>query len=474
MKLWHKILLTCLVLYALAFHAASIYFLSTTHLANLAQETARAFSDQAIIRERVEAGIQVSGMPADPELLMQRYAAYYRYLNVELDLYQISTNTLYGQLDPAALEPDLLTFSPFESQGTASGPLVQKASVSRLEDDGQSRRRMHVSSPLRGEPDYLLLYTRDITDLYDRRSDMIKAFITIDLLTAIMLGLTAYFIARRLTRPLELLGQAAGQVADGHYSNVVPESKDETAELVKAFNRMSGAVMQREMDLERLASQRQQFIDNLTHEINTPLTSIQGYATLLGQARLNESQKSDAAAVIESEARRLRGLSDSLTTLMLARKTDLKLEPLSLEHLFRDVARTMVIPLREHGIELKAEPIPLVVQADASLLMLLMTNLVRNSIAASDAGSVITIKARHLADGRTEISVSDQGFGLPPDQLERIFEPFYRVDRSRSRQTGGTGLGLALCREIALRHGGVLTAESTLGQGTTMRLLLPA
>lgn len=474
MKLWHKILLTSLLLYALAFHAASVYFLSTTHLANLEQETARAFSDQAIIRERIEAGVQVSGMPADPELLMQRYAAYYRYLNIELDLYRISTNTLYGQLDPATLEPDLLTFPSSDFQDMSSDRLVQKAAVSRLEESGQTVRRMHVSSPLRGEPDYLLLYTRDITDLYERRTDMIKAFIMIDLLTAILLGFTAYFIARRLTRPLESLGQAAGQVADGHYSNVVPESKDETAELVKAFNRMSGAVMEREMDLERLASQRQQFIDNLTHEMNTPLTSIQGYATLLRQARLNETQKSDAAAVIESEARRLRGLYDSLMTLMLARKADLKLEPLPLESFFREITKTMMISLRENGIELKTEHHQLFVQADKSLLMLLITNLVRNSMTASETGSIITIRAKRLPDEKTEITITDQGCGLTPDQLERIFEPFYRVDRSRSRQTGGTGLGLALCREIALRHGGTLTAESTPGKGTTMRLLLPA
>lgn len=485
MKLWHKILLASLTLYALAFHAASIYFLSSTHLSNLEQETAKAFSDQAIIRERVEAGIQAGGMPEDPGPLMQRYSAYYGSLDIDLDLYRISTSDMFGSLDPNELDPSLLqpvniekeqSEQTTESQNADTGTtgFVQKAAISTQEIDGTKTRLMHVSSQLTGDPDYLLIYTRDINEIYTRRTSMIQAFIMIDIISAIVLGLAAYALARRLTRPLEKLGEAAVQIADGHYSRIVSESSDETADLTRAFNKMSESVRQREQELEQLAEQRQQFIDNLTHEMNTPLTSIQGYASLLQQAKMNEEQKNNAAEVIEREAKRLRELYDRLMTLILSRKEELKLESLKLDQVFAELAQTMMPALREQGVEIKIASAASDARADRALLLLLLSNLVRNSIAASAEGTVITVGSQRLSDSMIEIYVEDQGRGIEPEHIGQIFEPFYRADKSRSRKTGGVGLGLALCREIAVRHEGNLLAESKPGQGTVIRFRFPS
>lgn len=485
MKLWHKILLASLALYALAFHAASIYFLSSTHLSNLEQETARAFSDQAIIRERVEAGIQAGGMPEDPGPLMQRYSAYYGSLDIELDLYRVSTGEMFGSLDPGKLDPALLQPAAADNdqieQGTGTQEasaettdFVQKAAISTQSINGSQTRLMHVSSQLTGDPDYMLIYTRDINEIYTRRTSMIQAFIMIDIISALVLGLAAYALARRLTRPLVALGEAAVQIADGHYSLVVPESHDETADLTRAFNKMSEAVRQREQELEQLAEQRQQFIDNLTHEMNTPLTSIQGYASLLQQAKMSEEQKSNAAEVIEREAKRLRELYDRLMTLILARKEELKLEELKLDQVFDEIAQTMMPTLREQRVEIKTVPDVLVARADHALLLLLLTNLIRNSIAASSPGTSITVGSSRIDDRTVEIYVADQGRGIEPEHIGQIFEPFYRADKSRSRKTGGVGLGLALCREIAVRHDGSLTAESNPGQGTVIRFIFPS
>lgn len=468
MKLWHKILLLSLALYAFAFNLSSIVFLSQTHLQNLAQETERAFSDQAIIGERIEAGLQATGASGleNPGPLMQRYAAYYQSRQIELALYRVSTGTMYGSLMIQELDPALLEIEPG----------VQKAAVrSRSAESGTGNtNRIHVSSPLLIEPDYLLLYARDITAIYNQRRQMIQTFLAIDLLMAVVIGLAAYFLARRLTRPLEKLGQATEQIAGGQYSMLVPESRDETARLVRSFNRMSEAIKTREETLQELARQRQQFIDNLTHEMNTPLTSIQGYAALLQQARMSQEQQQQSAGTIEREARRLRELYDKLMQLLLARRGQVDYKPIELVPYFENIRTIMAIQLDSAGIELEIQCQLDRIEADPALLEVLLTNLIRNAIQASEQGSRIILAADTTEDGSSHVlSVTDHGSGIAQDQVDQIFEPFYRVDRSRSRKTGGAGLGLSLCQEIASQHQGRLRVRSTAGEGTRMELHLP-
>lgn len=467
MKLWHKILLVSLGLYAFAFNLSSIFFLSQSHLQNLALETDRAFSDQAIIGERIEAGLQAAGSSAldNPGPLMQRYAAYYQTRQIELALYQVSSGSVFGNLTVQQLDQDLLTV---ENQ-------VQKAVVSQVEDaNSDSRNLIYVSSQLQFNSDFLLLYARDISSIYEQRRQMVQTFLAIDLLMAVVLGLAAYFLARRLTRPLEKLGQATEQIADGQYNLLVPESHDETARLVRSFNKMSEAVKSREETLELLASQRQQFIDNLTHEMNTPLTSIQGYASLLQQARLSEMQQQQASRTIERESKRLRELYDKLMELLLTRKKQLEASEIYLPDFFNSIKHLMKIQLEKSGIGLDTKCEITKIRADVSLLEILLTNLIRNAIQASESGSRIVLSAQLSVDSKSPvISVEDQGSGIAPEHLEQIFEPFYRVDRSRSRKTGGAGLGLALCQEIASHHDGRLEVHSVVGEGTRIDLVFP-
>jgi signal transduction histidine kinase len=477
MKLWHKILLVSLGLYAFAFNLSSIFFLSRSHMQNLAQETDRAFSDQAIISERIEAGLQAGGSSAldNPGPLMQRYAAYYQSRRIELALYQISTGTVFGSLSSQDLNSGLLEIDD----------QVQRAAVSRKgQNNSDNSDLILVSSRLQYNNDFLLLYARDISSIYEQRRQMIQTFLAVDLLMAAVIGLAAFYLARRLTRPLEKLGQATEQIANGQYNLLVPESRDETAVLVRSFNKMSEAVKSREETLEQLASQRQQFIDNLTHEMNTPLTSIQGYATLLQQARLTEAQQQQASGTIEREAKRLRELYEKLMELLLTQKKKIDTALIQLPEFFAGISSMMKIQLENAGIRLELHFEITEVRADAALLEILLTNLIRNAIQASESGTVIVLSAG-LAGAADEkdgsqvkrrnpvISVEDQGRGIEPEHLEQIFEPFYRVDRSRSRRTGGAGLGLALCQEIARQHNGKLEVRSVVGQGTRIDLILP-
>ena len=492
MKLWHKILLISLGLYALAFHAASIFFLSETHLYNIEQETGRAFADQTIIRERVEAGILATGIGAadDPGLLMERYSVYYSSLGIELGLYQISSSEIFGKIEIENVNQELLEFS------TQEQALLQKAAIGTdIYQDSEKKYSLYVSSRLSAADDYILLYKRDITQLYQQRVLMIRAFIIIDIVTAVVLGLTAYILARKITRPLERLGKASEEIADGQYIHIEQGSRDETARLIKSFNKMSEAIRQREQDLQELANQRQNFIDNLTHEMNTPLTAIQGYASLVQQAKMSVEQKNEAMEIIEKEARRLRELYDKLMSMIMARSKTIDFQEIPLQNYLENIRKTMAPQLESKNITLTIDCLVDQISADPLLLEILLTNLIRNAITATENAEkmkkdvlsgiesseatkngvtkkiIITIKSSK--NNQVSIEVKDYGTGISKEHIKQIFEPFYREDRSRSRKTGGAGLGLALCQEIADRHNGKIDVISEPGLGTTMKFVLP-
>ena len=459
--LWHKILLVCLSLYMLSLGFSAVFFLNLSHQQAVDQETSRAFSDQALVNERIASGIETLGQSAlrDPEALIARYAAFYASRQIELSLYNVQADTWHGTLSQPLPDDALLIFAGHE----------QKARISESDQPGDDTVHfMFVSSPLINYPDFVLIYARDISLLYTQRGQMIRTFVIIALGTALVIGFAAFFLAKRITAPLRRLSLAASGVADGQYRVLQAESHDETAELVASFNKMTAAIEMREKHLSDEADRRQHFIDNLTHEMNTPLTAIQGYAELLWQAHISQTQRDKAAETIVHEAKRLRQLQDKLTQLILARRKEPDIKRVDLAILFEQISQAMQPQLREKQMSLVQTVKLTTMQADPELLAIMLSNLIRNSIQASDIGASIEIRSDRDRHGQACLSVIDSGRGIPAAYIDKVFDPFFRVDPSRSRKTGGAGLGLALCQQIARLHYGRLTIESEENKGTTV------
>lgn len=218
--------------------------------------------------------------------------------------------------------------------------------------------------------------------------------------------------------------------------------------------------------LQALNDRQSRFVADLTHELKTPLTSLIGYADLLRSAPLDESRRRAAADAIYHESTRLESLSQQLLALQGLQTDGVTLGSVPVAAVFADVARS----LPDAALDCDA-PAGAAVRADRVLLADLLRNLVLNALHAEPKDGTVHLTCAE-AGGQWRLTVRDNGCGIPAGALPHLTEPFYRVDKARARANGGSGVGLALCAEIAAAFGTKLEFESTPGEGTTVAICL--
>ena len=232
-------------------------------------------------------------------------------------------------------------------------------------------------------------------------------------------------------------------------------------------------------ELRRLEVVRRDFVANVSHELRTPLTAIKGYAeTLLGAAGDDPEARRRFLSVIDRHSERLGRLIDDLLTLsdLELGRIPLRLGTVAVAPAVEDVLQILADTAARGGVELGAridQACP-ALEADADRFRQVLINLVDNAIKYTPGGGRVSVRAAAAYGGLVEIAVEDTGVGIPSDALPRLTERFFRVDKGRSRALGGTGLGLAIVKHIVQAHGGELAITSTVGRGTTVRVLWPA
>jgi signal transduction histidine kinase len=279
-------------------------------------------------------------------------------------------------------------------------------------------------------------------------------------------------LARSIARPLQTLSGAANKVAKGDYEQRVRvQGVLEAQILAQAFNDMTEQV--------QLTQQAQQdFLANVTHDLRTPLTSIQGFSqAIMDGVAADPASACHAAEVIHDEASRLNRMVSELLDLakVQAGRLQMTRQTVELERVLRRVGDSMSIKAQQKGVHFETQIAELLhIAGDGDRLAQVFTNLVDNAIKHTDSGGRVWLRAKAQADG-VLIQVQDTGEGIPADDLSRIFERFYQVDKSRNRQAQhqGAGLGLAITAEIIKAHGGKIWAESQVGMGSRFNILLP-
>jgi two-component system phosphate regulon sensor histidine kinase PhoR len=229
--------------------------------------------------------------------------------------------------------------------------------------------------------------------------------------------------------------------------------------------------------LRKLETIRQDFVANVSHELRTPLTTIKGYAETLLEGALNEDVAPRFIEIIKRHTDRLTKIVEDLLALSTieSREFCLTLETLSVSDLIDDVIDFLKEPAEKKSISITRTdlPSPLYVHGDRKHLEQVLINLIDNAIKYGRGGGNITISAVGTNGEEVQITVRDDGVGIPRQDLNRIFERFYRVDKGRSQELGGTGLGLSIVKHIVQAHGGRVWAESTPGKGSTFFVTLP-
>ena len=223
--------------------------------------------------------------------------------------------------------------------------------------------------------------------------------------------------------------------------------------------------------LQEVAGKQEMLMGALAHEMKTPLTSIIGYSDTLRHIKLNDEQKDRALEHISREGKRLEKLSGKMLQMLGLHQNDsIKMESHSIGELLEHVVQLETEQAAQRQIQLQTEYEDFSMKMDDELMESLFVNLIDNALRATEAGGRITVKA-YKESGRKILEVADNGRGIPQEELGKITEAFYMVDKSRSRQEGGAGLGLALCVKIAEVHGGRLDITSQLGTGTKVRVI---
>ena len=319
-----------------------------------------------------------------------------------------------------------------------------------------------------------LTYIKDISYLDEDWQAMILIFVGIALTVAVVLALVLFILLRRLSSPLADLTESTEKVAAGDYSVRAPEKGGrEFTALAKGFNNMTKRISDQITELEIAAEQKGQLVDNLSHEMRTPLTSIHGYAEYLLSAAVDEEERIDALLCIMSESERLSKLSRSLLDISYVGNTRPEFERVELSEVFSLVGKRFELPAKNMDTKLEIEETELGVSANSVLCELLISNLVDNALKAcrSSEEKSVSVSARFDGD-HVSIKVSDSGRGMTEQEMVHITEPFYRTDKARSRADGGAGLGLALCRKIVDAYGGELSFDSHIGEGTVVTVKL--
>jgi len=391
-----------------------------------------------------------------------------------------ATLQLSSQLDTRIRLIDAKGMVAVDSLGAETGrdlagdPLV----VAALAGSEQARveaGEMRVAVPLAGEGGvpgavYLSQPLRDVAAvLADLRGRLALSAV----IALALSGLVGLLLARAIARPVAELTAAADRLAQGDFDYPLPAaSPDELGRLAASFGSMRD-------ELHRTLQARADLVTNVSHELRTPLTAIKGLTETLRDGAVDDLDARDRfLASVERQADRLIRLVNDLLLLSRAdnQALGLRRERLDLSELARTTAGELAPQAEAADVAIVVHGASVFAAGDPDRLRQVLVNLLDNALNYSPAGAAVTVHTAALPEGAI-VSVQDCGPGIPPEDLPRVFERFYRGDRSRQRERGsasGSGLGLAIAKALIEAHGGSITLESRRGEGTKVTFSLPA
>ncbi|WP_136607863.1 sensor histidine kinase [Paenibacillus dokdonensis] len=325
-----------------------------------------------------------------------------------------------------------------------------------------------IGIPLQNGTETYALFVRPNVDMLFGE---LHIFLAVIVVLIILLSILLVVISTRyIVKPVTKLTEATRLISQGTYHlKLNVNRKDEIGRLASHFSQMAKG-------LEQLEAMRQEFVSNVSHEIQSPLSSIQGFSQTLQSGGVSEEQRKHYLAVIESEARRMSQMSRQLLMLASLDKEEEVLEKtrFNVADQIKEVLLTTEWSWREKELALNMQLPEVSICADQKLLHQVWVNLMTNSVKFTPEGGIISIRL-HQDEQNCHVDFKDSGIGISEENLPHIFNRFYKADKARSRHEGetGSGLGLAITHKIISMHGGNITVESREGAGTEFHICLP-
>ena len=454
MKFWKKIFLYSLILFLLLFNGGGIILIEKIHSENL-NNAIKSLMYKSLNVESVMYlnSDYLMNIDVDSESNIKNW------MDIIINGYSLNNveqyNTELYSMGNKEISSDLKNKVSGDRQEILQAKKGQKYFIIRTINN---KKYAFVSSIVNLENrNFKLIISKNIQQVYEERLNNYKFFIIIDFIILTILSIGMYIISKKLTKPLGTLSDISKDIAKGKYDIRVVESKknDEIGVLEHNFNLMIDVIEHNIDELKYLNESKQRFIDSLNHEIKTPITSIIGYSELLLKGNVSEEIKIKAYKYINSEAKRLETLNSTLLKLTLIRERKKSFGKVNLRETLSSVENILIEDVY--------------ILADKELLEVLLTNFIDNSIKASNVSSTINISGNYK-NNKYILKIIDYGIGIPKEDLDKILEPFYMVDKARTRKNNGIGLGLSICNEICCMHNILLNIESELDIGTTVIL----
>lgn len=318
-----------------------------------------------------------------------------------------------------------------------------------------------------------IINRRDITDIFLLLEKQKQYFLILLIFAVLFCSVCLFIISHLLTKPLETLNRVSLSFGQGDYeARAKINTRDEIGALAKTYNDMAQSVSDHVNELQDMLLRQEQFVADFTHEIKTPMTSIIGYADTIRSKSMSQENLILAASYIFHEGKRLEDMSMKLFDLIYTKKHEIELIPLVTAKLIEEVSISVTPSLKANHITLTTDFVNCKIDGEINLLKTAFINLIDNARKASSPDSKIIFHGEITKDGY-RIYVKDFGIGIDKEHLSHICDEFYMVDKSRSRQEGGAGLGLSLAALIFKSHNATMDIESTLGMGTTVYVTFP-
>lgn len=467
MKLWQKIFIGTLILVMAAVEGTALLLLRQSQNLLFEQEKERAASEHAYMLSALENTIALTRLKRQQILLDEAETEAVAAMVIREGAEGRTGASLYFggsrvlSTETAAEEEEAAVVQALDSVD----PCIQ------FQEKGDTGRLLVASVLMLEQRDYVLVTSTDASRLIVLRREQLRYARTLSLAFSVVCAVVLLVMVWWLMRPLQRVNRAMGRIARGDYRMRLPvRGGSEMAQLARSTNLMAASIQKNVESLERVAEDQKIFIANLAHEMKTPLTSILGFADILRiKKRVSEEERQDFAGVIVEETKRLRSLSGKLMELIAVGNTRADFRPVSLRELVNEAEVTLIPVLAARQVGLRCEAEDAIIDVDRELFKSLLYNLADNAAKASQPGQAVEIRTERR-DGKLVLLVIDEGAGIPAAELSRVTQPFYMVDKARSRKAGGAGLGLALCAEIARLHGITLAIESQVGKGTRIML----